>query len=85
MTEEEAKKRIWAESIKRYPQYAKGSILPPCTDRLMCEILTEHFLGKDYYIADPVGYEQGNTIEVLDILRKTQQFSWKKFIKSLFK
>lgn len=47
-----------------------GICPPPISDRETIHILTEHLLGKGYYIAFPLGVEQCNTVIIEDIITK---------------
>jgi hypothetical protein len=53
-----------------------GIMCPPSTDKEALDALTEHFLGKDWYTANPVNSEQVNTEIVALILDKTQPKKW---------
>jgi len=53
-----------------------GIFYPPSTDKEALDALTEHFLGKDWYTANPVSSEQVNTEIVALILDKTQPKKW---------
>ena len=46
-----------------------GNGLPKTSAQLALYVLADYFLGEDWYIVDPVGTEQGNTIIVDEILR----------------
>ena len=57
--------------------YAKSEIdyglaLPPTTSRDALEVLTNHFLGEDWYTTMPMCDEQVITEIVVSILEKTQ-------------
>ena len=53
-----------------------GILYPPTTDEEALNILTEHFLGKDWYSYNPMSKEQINTEIVALILEKTQPKKW---------
>jgi hypothetical protein len=53
-----------------------GIFYPPSTDKEALDALTEHFLGKNWYTANPVSSEQVNTEIVALILDKTQPKKW---------
>ncbi len=53
-----------------------GIMYPPSTDKEALNALTEHFLGKDWYTANPSNSEQVNTEIVALILDKTQPKTW---------
>jgi hypothetical protein len=53
-----------------------GIMYPPSTDKEALNALTEHFLGKDWYTANPSNSEQVNTEIVALILDKTQPKKW---------
>lgn len=42
----------------------------PMTDKEFVQIMLDYFLGEDYYIADPIGHEQINTIIACEIISK---------------
>ena len=67
-----------------------GICPPPISDREAIHILTEHLLGKDYYIVDPIGVEQCNTVIVADIISKYPEKKgvikcFSNFVRDLFK
>jgi hypothetical protein len=53
-----------------------GIVYPPSTDKEAFSALTEHFLGKDWYTANPINSDQVNTEIVALILDKTQPKKW---------
>ena len=46
-----------------------GIFAPPTEPQDGLNILIDHFLGKDWYTANPVGQKQVNTEAIYDILR----------------
>lgn len=40
------------------------------TDAEFVQIMLDYFLGKDYYVADPLGHGQINTIVACEIISK---------------
>ena len=56
---------------EKYGNDPKVNLYPkPMTDSKALKILTGYFLGKDWYVADPLSPEQVNVIMVRDIIRK---------------
>ena len=53
-----------------------GIFYPPSTAEEALAALREHFLGKNWYTANPVNSEQVNTEIVALILDKTQPKKW---------
>ena len=64
------------QQINKYGDY--GIFCPPTTEKEALEVLTEHFLGKDWYSNNPVSNEQVNTEIVSLILQNTQPKKWYK-------
>lgn len=67
-----------------------GICPPPISDRDAIHILTKHLLGEDYYVVDPLGVEQCNTVIVADIILKYPEKKgvikcFSNFIRGLFK
>ena len=64
--------RISGVDYEELADYGRnGEWRPPCISAQNAwNILSHHILGKDYYIVDPVRNEQGNAIELLDIIEK---------------
>jgi hypothetical protein len=67
-------------------QYEKSKVdyglaPPPTTSLEAINVLSEHFLGKDWYMIMPVSQEQAITVIVAEILEKTQP---KNFFQRLF-
>lgn len=48
----------------------KNIFAPPLEPQIALNILTEHFLGKDWYTPNPIGVKQVNTEAVYEILRR---------------
>jgi hypothetical protein len=68
-----------AEEFIKKQEEKHGSFLifyPPSTDKEALAALREHFLGKDWYTANPVSQDQVNTEIVALILDKTQPKKW---------
>lgn len=65
MDAEKFKKTILEKSGKDY-----GICPPPLDAQEALNILTEHFLGEDWYVTIPVNQQQVNTEAVYEILRK---------------
>lgn len=60
-------KMIW-DKYGNDPNY---NIYPePMTDREFVQIMLDYFLGEDYYVADPLGHGQINTIIACEIISK---------------
>jgi hypothetical protein len=53
-----------------------GIFYPPSTDKEALDALKEHFLGKNWYTANPSNSDQVNTEIVALILDKTQPKKW---------
>lgn len=51
------------------------------TDYELCNALIKHFLGENYYIADPVNNIQGNAIILKDIYKRYPSGSIRKIPK----
>jgi len=49
---------------------------PNTTAQEALDALREHFLGEDWFITDPVGGRQANTIIVYEILKRNSKEFW---------
>lgn len=59
------------EFFARIRNDIEENIFPKGTDaQEALNILIEHFLGDDWYIVDPLGVSQVNSVAVLEILQK---------------
>jgi hypothetical protein len=56
---------VYKESDRDY-----GICPPPISADKGLNILIEHFLGKDWYVIDPLGQDQIYTVAIYDILEK---------------
>jgi len=57
----------------------------PMTKQECLELLCDEILGNDYYISDPVGVDQANTIITFEIIRKYKHKPITKRLVRLFK
>lgn len=68
------KKRKPPQEFERFVKILEddtyGMFPAPTNGNFAINLLVPYLLGDDYYIVDPVGVEQGNTIIVHDILLK---------------
>lgn len=57
--------------IENKYMYESENIYPESmTDREFVQIMLDYFLGEDYYVADPLGHEQINTIVACEIISR---------------
>lgn len=57
--------------IENKYMYESENIYPePMTDAEFVQIMKDYFLGEDYYVADPLGHEQINTIVACEIISR---------------
>lgn len=52
--------------------------LEPMSDRQVRQELIDYVLGKDWYVADPLGQDQINAIAVEEIKRKWDMLTYRK-------
>ena len=65
------KREKFLQMIENKYMYESENIYPePMTDREFVQIMLDYFLGEDYYIADPLGHEQINTIVACEIISR---------------
>ena len=65
------KREKFLQMIENKYMYESENIYPePMTDKEFVQIMLDYFLGEDYYIADPIGHEQINTIIACEIISK---------------
>lgn len=65
------KREKFLQMIENKYMYESENIYPePMTDREFVQIMLDYFLGEDYYIADPLGHGQINTIVACEIISK---------------
>jgi hypothetical protein len=62
-----------------------GVFLPPTEAQEGLTILIKHFLGENWYTANPVSHEQVNTEAIYEILRKYPKKESKKSLLHLIK
>lgn len=55
---------------KRSIHYRGNRHIPTLDAQTAVDILTEHFLGEDWYVVDPLTNDQVNPIVVREILQK---------------
>ena len=59
------------EFLARIRNDPEENIFPKGTDaQEALNILIEHFLGNDWYVVDPLGVSQVNSVAVVEILQK---------------
>ena len=59
------------QMIENKYMYESENIYPePMTDREFVQIMLDYFLGENYYVADPLGHEQINTIIAYEIISR---------------
>ncbi len=68
MKAEEFKGRLIEKSNKDY-----GLCCPPIEAQEAVDILIEHFLGKDWYVAMPMCVEQVNSEAIYEILKQNKK------------
>ena len=65
------KREKFLQMIENKYMYESENIYPESmTDREFVQIMLDYFLGEDYYVADPLGHEQINTIVACEIISK---------------
>lgn len=65
------KREKFLQMIENKYMYESENIYPESmTDREFVQIMLDYFLGEDYYIADPLGHGQINTIVACEIISK---------------
>ena len=79
------KRQNFAKWLKEQEEGAnKGNIFaPPLDAQLAMEFLKDYLLGEDWYVVDPIGVEQVNTIIVDNILMEYATRKYKKDIKEV--
>lgn len=65
------KREKFLQMIENKYMYESENIYPESmTDAEFVQIMLDYFLGEDYYVADPLGHEQINTIVACEIIFK---------------
>ena len=65
------KREKFLKMIENKYMYESENIYPESmTDREFVQIMKDYFLGEDYYIADPLGHGQINTIIAHEIISR---------------
>lgn len=65
------KREKFLQMIENKYMYESENIYPESmTDREFVQIMLDYFLGEDYYVADPLGHGQINTVVVCEIISK---------------
>ena len=65
------KREKFLKMIENKYMYESENIYPePMTDREFVQIMLDYFLGENYYVADPLGHEQINTIIAYEIISR---------------
>ena len=47
-------------------------------------ILIDHFLGKDWYVVNPISTEQVNTEAIYEILKRNPKLSASEYVRNLY-
>lgn len=66
---------------KDFAQYKGDNLLPePLDPQYALDVLCDFFLGRDWYISDPLPQKQVN-VYIVDAILKLYPFKYKRYIK----
>lgn len=71
MTKKQYREKFLKKIENKYMNRNGDNIYPKSmSDEDFIQIMIEYFLGKDYYIADPISHGQANVIIAYEIISK---------------